>query len=47
MIKKVRDFFFLEEAKASDSDKAVIILLLIVGVFAVYALAVGYGGLHA
>ena len=47
MIKKVRNFFFLEEAKASNSDIAVMILVGIALVLAIYSVAIGYGGLHA
>ncbi|MER1958835.1 MAG: hypothetical protein ABS942_15740 [Solibacillus sp.] len=42
MIKKVRNFFFLEEAKASGSDIAVMVLVAISLVLAAYAVASGW-----
>lgn len=42
MLKKVRNYFFDEDAVATASDKAVIILMLIVMGLAIYAVAVSY-----
>lgn len=42
MLRKVRNLFFLEEAKASTSDKAVIILMALAMGLAIYAAAVVY-----
>lgn len=46
MLKKVRNYFFEEDAVATPSDKAVIILMAIVMGLAIYAVIVGYGGLY-
>ena len=37
MIKKIRNYFFMEEAEASPSDIAVLVLMGISLVFAAYA----------
>ena len=43
MFKKLRNYLFMEDAEASNSDKFAIVLLAIVLAVAVYSMAVGYG----
>lgn len=46
MLRKVRNYFFDEDAVATASDKAVIILMLMAAGLAIYAVITSYGGLY-